>query len=186
MDLETTGIPGSSTTHEIVTIGYLNSTGITVVQRTSKSKEEFYQSALEIVDNLPRPFYAYNSGFDRRILEVELGVRFTDEEFLDLMAPWKFKCSADGRKWPSLDELISEPEAYYGEARISGSQVPAIWNSYTNGNSPRDVLKLIADHCHSDLLRELYLLLRYPFNKSCTATPVSLLQVPNNGGWVLV
>jgi hypothetical protein len=34
---------------------------------------------------------------------------------------------ARGLKWPKLDELVSEPEEYFGEARVSGRDVPAIW-----------------------------------------------------------
>ena len=165
IDFETTGIPGVTATSEIVTLGYLKGSEAVVIQRKTSEKETFYREARSTLAKLPRPFYTYNSDFERDIMKVELRLDLAKTDFVDLMEPWRAKAEESFEKWPKLDELISEPEDYFGEPKVTGEKVPELWKLFLDGDAKEEVLDLIIDHCFSDLLREAYLLLRYPYYK---------------------
>ena len=76
-----------------------------------------------------------------------------EDDFVDIMEPWKARAEAARRKWPRLDELISEPEDYFHQGKVSGRDVPRLWQSYkrTGYTAP---LRVIMEHCLSDVLRE--------------------------------
>lgn len=162
IDFETTGIPGIDSSCEVVTLGYLKGDTVTIIQRSAKDTEHFYRDVRRILDNSPRPFYSYNTQFERDIMQLELRMRVSETDFIDLMSPWKAKADEIRKKWPSLGELISEPEDYYGQGKITGRNVPELWGEYLS-TSDQDILKRIMEHCFSDILREATLLLRYPF-----------------------
>lgn len=162
IDFETTGIPGVDSSCEVVTLGYLQGDTVTIIQRSAKGTEHFYGEVRRILDSSPRPFYSYNTQFERDIMQLELGMNVFESDFVDLMSPWKAKADEIGLKWPRLDELISEPEDYYGEGKITGRNVPELWSKYLS-TGDQGILKHIMEHCFSDILREATLLLRYPY-----------------------
>lgn len=163
IDFETTGIPKVTQTHEVITLGYLERNNAVLIQRKTREKEPFYQSIRPIIERLPRPFYTYNSDFERDVISFELGMSVPSSDFVDLMGPWRAKAEEIYEKWPKLDELISEPEDYFRESKTTGAKIPTMWSWYLDGTAKEGILDLIIDHCLSDLLREAYLLLRYPF-----------------------
>ena len=160
VDFETTGVPGKHPEHEVVTLGYIVRDKLRIVQRKSREKESFYGEIRKIVHDLPRPIYAYNTDFEKSIINIELGIAAKDSEFIDLMKPWREKASKSGIKWPKLEELISEPEDYFRERKISGKDVPILWKEYLETDSDI-LLHRIMSHCLSDMLREIVLLVRY-------------------------
>lgn len=162
IDFETTGIPKLQDTHEIVTLGYMVEDKLVIIQRKTPDKQAFYADVRKVLRNLPRPFYSYNATFERDIISIELGLENNDTDFVDLMRPWKRKAAQYGKKWPRLDDLISEPEDYFEEGKISGAKVPELWMKYLSNMTNKGILKLIMDHCFSDVMREATLLLRYP------------------------
>jgi uncharacterized protein YprB with RNaseH-like and TPR domain len=160
IDLETSGLP-KDPEHEITCFGYITSNKLVILMRKTKEKEPFYNEIRKIVKGLTRPFYAFNARFDKEIIESELGLRFKSEDFVDLQQPYKIKANSLNLKWPRLDELISEPEKYFGEAQVSGKDCPGLWKGYlATGNE--NLLKMIMRHNLSDLLREAILLLLHP------------------------
>jgi len=160
IDFETTGVPRRDKEHEVITLGYLVDNKLVIIQRRTKGKKPFYREIIPILQKLPRPFYSYNSKFEKDIMNIELGIKVTDEDFIDLMKPWKEKANKKGLKWPKLDELITEPEEYFGEYKISGKDVPGLWKAFLAGAS-ESLLNMIMEHCLSDILREMILLIRY-------------------------
>ncbi len=170
VDFETTGIPGLDSSYEVVTLGYLQGDTVTIIQRSAKDTEHFYRDARRILDDSPRPFYSYNTKFEKDVMQLELRMRVSETDFMDLMSPWKVKADEIGLKWPRLDELISEPEDYYGQGKITGRNVPELWSEYLS-TGDQGVLKRIMEHCFSDILREATLLLRYPYYAKSRRSP---------------
>lgn len=162
IDFETTGIPLKDASHEILTLGYLSGAELVVIQRLSREKTAFYSHVRDVILNLPRPFYSYNAEFERQIMRIELGMDVKDDEFVDIMTPWKRKAEEEGLKWPRLDELVSEPEDYFEETKVTGKLVPALWGLFLSAPNRESPLRKIMEHCMSDVLREATLLLRYP------------------------
>jgi uncharacterized protein YprB with RNaseH-like and TPR domain len=158
IDIETTGLPRDRE-HEIVCFGYITSNKLVVMVRKSKGKAPYYRELRELIQGLPKPFYAYNASFEKEILEGELYLPLN--VWVDLMHPWRTKANAIGLKWPTLDELISEPERYFGEMQIRGKDCPWLWKEYLSTGS-EEMLELIMQHNLSDLLREAILLLLRP------------------------
>jgi uncharacterized protein YprB with RNaseH-like and TPR domain len=161
IDFETTGVPGRDANHEIITLGYLCRDKLTVIQRNSPDKTPYYTRLSETFNSIPRPFYAYNSSFERDVIRLELGIEILDQDFVDLMAPWKQKAMENGLKWPRLDELISEPEDYFQRDKVTGREVPLLWKQFLEDQRSERPLEMIVKHCASDVLREATLLLRY-------------------------
>mgnify|MGYP002154993440 CR=1 FL=1 len=81
---------------------------------------------------------------------------------VDLFQPWKELTGRRGEKLPKLDELATEPEEYFKLERTKGSDIPLVWEEYCETRQT-ELLKKIIRHNQSDLLRELYLLIHYPF-----------------------
>ena len=160
LDFETTGIPPHDREYEVITLGYFHKDKLVITQRKTRDKAPFYREVIATLKNLPTPYFAYNSDFERRVMEMELGLRTRSAGFVDLMQRWREKASIEGIKWPRLDELISEPEDYFKGLRVSGKDVPGLWKAYLAGGS-ENLLKMIMEHCLSDLLREMILLLRF-------------------------
>lgn len=162
IDFETTGIPFETPTHEVVTLGFLSGDDITIIQRRARDKTPFYAAVCKVVQALPRPFYSYNAEFERNILLCELGVNVPRSDLVDLMLPWRNQAQERNLKWPRLDDLISEPEDYFHIGKISGRDVPKLWDFYLSSGGDEETLNQIIEHCLSDLLREAILILRYP------------------------
>jgi uncharacterized protein YprB with RNaseH-like and TPR domain len=160
IDFETTGIPGKTPEHEVVTLGYLYLNKLAVMQRKSHEKEPFYEEVRKTIVHLPRPLYSYNAKFEREIIEDELGLHLPEKDILDIMEPWRTKAESMGKKWPKLDELISVPGDYFGEEKTTGRDVPRLWQEYLTTHSEA-ILKKIMDHCLSDVVRESVLLLSF-------------------------
>ncbi len=159
IDFETTGIPNKTREHEIITLGYFTENEVVVLQRVTKEKEPFYAELKNLLKTLPKPFYAYNACFERAIMEKELALKLSSAELIDIMQPFREKAEKLCIKWPRLDDLISEPEDYFREQKISGKNVPILWKQYLlSGNT--QLLEKIMLHCMSDLLREWILLVR--------------------------
>lgn len=57
---------------------------------------------------------------------------------------------------PKLNDLISEPEDYFSEEKITGKDVPVLWKAYLAGGTER-LVKMIMKHCLSDVLKEIIL-----------------------------
>jgi len=155
IDIETTGL--DPVRHEIITVGSISGSRLCVIQRKSRRKEPFYDEIRKVLSRLPRPFYAYNSGFEESFLEAQLGVRF---KMKDLMKPWREMANNRTIKWPKLDELVSEPEMYYNVTRITAKDIPTLWHAYLT-NQDQKLLEMPLRHNRADLLRELYLLVQY-------------------------
>ena len=100
IDFETTGFPWDprSSHHEIVTLGYLSGNTIVVTQRKTKDKSPFYSEIDRIISKLPKPFFAYNVGFEKAMLEIELDRKLSSVEIVDIMGPWKDKAETMGIK----------------------------------------------------------------------------------------
>jgi len=161
IDFETTGVPFKDKEHEITSFGYITSNKLVIITRRIKEKAPFYSEIKEIIKKLPKPFYAYNARFESDVMKKELNLSFKEEDFVDLALPWKAKAEEVRLKWPKLDELISEPEKYFGDIQVSGKDCPGLWKGYlATGNE--NLLKMIAQHNLSDLLREAILLLLHP------------------------
>lgn len=109
IDFETTGFPWDDSC-EIVTLGYFSGNNVVITQRKSKDKIPFYEEIAKILDGLLRPFYSYNTSFEKSVMKALLGMNIGSDSFVDIMEPWKMKATGKGMKWPKLDELISEPE----------------------------------------------------------------------------
>ncbi len=156
IDIETTGT--NSYTDEILTFGFVSKNEVVIIQRKTKHKEAFYDEIRKLLHGLSEPFYAYNLQFEQKFLENQLGVKCNG---IDLFKPWQDRAEKKyGKKWPKLDDLISEPEFYYDEKRIRGEDVPKLWKKFLKGKKEK-LLSLIMRHNQSDLLRELYLLIQY-------------------------
>lgn len=160
IDFETTGRPGKDGEHEVITLGYMEGNKVIITQRKTKDTTQFYRETKSTVEALSKPYFSYNADFEREIMQRELGMSVKREEFVDVMGPWRTKADGRGLKWPKLDELISEPEDYFKEHKISGSDVPSIWKAYLITQDEK-LLKIIMEHCLSDILREAILLIRY-------------------------
>ncbi len=159
IDFETTGIPGKTPEHEVVTLGYLYANKLVIMQRRTREKDPFYAELRNVIAHLPRPLFSYNAKFEREIIEIELGLRVREEDIVDIMEPWRKRAENSGLKWPKLDELISEPEDYFGEEKITGRDVPRLWREYLATESGTSLTKIM-EHSLSDILREAILLLR--------------------------
>ena len=157
IDFETTGRPKRDGEHEVVTLGYMEGNKISITQRKTKDKSQFYKEIKGILEGLSKPYFSYNADFEREIMETELRLSVKPQDFVDIMQPWKVKAERRGLKWPKLDELISEPEDYFKEHKISGKDVPSIWKAYLMTGDEK-ILKIIMEHCLSDILREAILL----------------------------
>ncbi len=158
IDFETTGIPYKTPSHEIITLGYCFKNELVVLQRTTEEKEPFYTGLKQLLATLPKPFYAYNTCFERAIMQIELGLKVNGDDFVDIMNPYREKAEILNKKWPRLDDLISEPEDYFNEQKISGKDVPRLWEQYLiSGNAA--LLEKIMGHCFSDVLRGLILVI---------------------------
>ena len=165
IDFETTGVPRRDEEHEVITLGYFCNNSVVIIQRISPEKEPFYSHIRNILMNLPTPFYAYNAEFERNIMRIELGLNYGEDDFIDLMEPWRKKADRRRMKWPKLDDLISEPEDYFKEGKISGKDIPGLWKAYLHTKS-EGILELIMNHCLSDILREIILILRYSYTQN--------------------
>jgi uncharacterized protein YprB with RNaseH-like and TPR domain len=148
IDLETTGL--SETNDEIITLGFIEKNQLQIIQRTAHDKEEFYREIRGVIKGLQTPFYAYNN-FEEKFIKGQLGLK---KKVVDVFKPWKEKADADGIKWSSLDDLVSEPEIYFGLPRVTGRDCPACWNKYLSTGDKKH-LKLIMEHNKSDILRTL-------------------------------
>ena len=160
LDLETSGLP-QDREHEIVNVGYITSNKLVIFCRRCRSKTPYYSEIRRLIQHLPEPFYAFNAPFDEAIIREELGLVFPRSSFINLMKPWRIKAELTGLKWPSLSDLISEPEKYFAEPMIRGKDVPGLWKRYLSTGSEK-MLELIMQHSLSDLLREATLLLLHP------------------------
>jgi len=160
IDFETTGRPNIDKEHEVITLGYFHGNDVVIIQRKTKEHVAFYREIRGILQRLPKPFYSYNAEFEKSIMEMELNIKLRDYRLVDIMKPWRERANIDGLKWPKLDELISEPEDYFGKDKISGKDIPNLWKKYmTTGDI--NILKKIMEHSLSDILRETILLIRY-------------------------
>jgi uncharacterized protein YprB with RNaseH-like and TPR domain len=155
IDFETTGLDGRS--DEIVTLGYMSDSRLCVLQRRSREKEEYYESLRHVLENAPRPLYAYNAGFERGFISGQLGL---DMPITDLFEPWALKANMRRKKWPKLEELVSEPESYFGERAICGRDVPLLWHQFLIDGDESHLRKIVR-HNQSDVLRSAFLLLCY-------------------------
>jgi uncharacterized protein YprB with RNaseH-like and TPR domain len=155
MDIETTGLDGRS--DEIVTFGFMSDSSLVVLQRKTKEKGRFYERLKEVLEKTPRPLYAYNASFERGFISGQLGL---DLEMLDLFEPWAKKAQAGRKKWPKLEELVSEPEQYFGERTICGRDVPILWQMFLKDGDKGHLQKIIR-HNQSDVLRSVFLLVCY-------------------------
>jgi uncharacterized protein YprB with RNaseH-like and TPR domain len=161
IDLETSGIPGKDLEHEITCLGYITSNNLVILVRKSQNKELFYREIRPIVKKLPKPFYGFKVDFEKKVIERELEIILKEDELIDLQQPYKIKANSLGLKWPKLDELISEPEKYFGDMQVRGKDCPGLWKGYlATGNE--NLLKMIMQHNLSDLLRETMLMLLHP------------------------
>jgi len=158
VDIETTGLDPNR--DEIITLGYVAGSQLIVLQRTAKRKDKFYEAVRTEIGNLPRPLYAYNAEFEELFIRQQLGLK--REVVKDLFRPWRDRADAIGMKWPKLDDLVSEPEIYFQDKRITGRDVPVIWRRFLAKGDTR-LLEPIVKHNQSDLLRSLYLLVQYGF-----------------------
>ncbi len=161
IDFETTGIPNRDREHEVITFGYFRLNELIIVQRKTKEKEPFYREIRETIRTLPKPLYSYNTRFEKDVIRIELKMEVADDDFVDIMQPWRKKAEESGLKWPKLDDLMSEPEDYFNDDKICGKDVPGLWKAYLSGGT-ENLLKMIMEHCLSDILRETILLVRYP------------------------
>lgn len=41
------------------------------------------------LDALPRPYFSYNARFEMYMMEIELGMRVKEQDFVDIMKSWK-------------------------------------------------------------------------------------------------
>ena len=161
IDIETTGLPRDRE-HEVVSFGHITSNKLVIMCRRCKEKTPYYRELRETIRHLPKPFYAYNAlYFEKPIMEEELGLQLPLDSWIDLMGPWRNKAGTLGLKWPKLEELISEPEKYFGEEQIRGKDCPGLWKAYLSTGNDK-MLELIMQHNLSDLLRETILLLLHP------------------------
>ncbi len=161
VDFETTGLSRDYGEYEIITLGYFEADQIVVIQRTCHDKAPFYEGIEKTIRGLSRPYYTYNSDFERELITSELGIHVEEEDFVDIMSPWREKAQQQGLKWPRLDELIGEPEDYFmGNHKICGRDIPGLWKTYLSTGSDL-MLRMITEHCFSDILRETVLLGKY-------------------------
>ncbi|MGI0080594.1 MAG: ribonuclease H-like domain-containing protein [Nitrososphaerales archaeon] len=159
IDFETTGFPWHNGC-EVVTLGYFSGNDVVITQRKTKDKIPFHKEISQILDGLHRPFYSYNTSFEKSVMKNVLGMDIRDGSLVDIMKPWKEKAEGKRLKWPKLDELISEPGDYFNDRKISGKDIPRLWGIYTK-TGIESALTRIMEHCFSDMLREAILLLRY-------------------------
>lgn len=161
IDFETTGFPWDRNgDHEIVTLGYFSGNNVVITQRKTKDKLPYYVEISKIIAKLPRPFYAYNANFEKQMMQAELDMVLPEDGIIDIMKPWMDKAQSKGLKWPKLDELISEPEDYFKDRKVSGKDVPKFWRIYLKTGIESALLRIM-EHCFSDILRESILMLRY-------------------------
>jgi len=157
IDFETTGLDPK--TSDVVTLGYVVGSTMRILQRRDRTPL-FDKKVKEVLESLPEPIFAYNSSFEEKFAREKYGI---NRRFGDIMAPWKRRADNEGLKWPKLEELLPDPETYFGDEITSGAQVPRIWANYlATGNE--DLLDQIVRHNEIDLLRELMLLVRYGFD----------------------
>jgi len=154
VDIETTGL--DEIHDELVIFGYIHESRLEIICRTSKEERPFIAQISKLVSKLPKPFYAYNSSFEKRFLKAK-GINI---EGIDLFQPWREKAEALNLKWPKLDELFGHAEHYFNEPVISGRDIPLLWGKFLETEN-KDYLQQIIRHNESDLLRELYLLVYY-------------------------
>lgn len=153
IDIETTALQHPD--GYIVSFGHLRAYDLSILQRTDVVDDEFDESVRCLVKFLPRPFCAYNSGFE----ESWLGVKF-DHDLFERWRQLSEKMDDGGirTQWPSLMELMAGPYATLGTHDILGHQVPLLWNDYLQTRDS-DILMKISDHNYFDLLRDCCLLI---------------------------
>jgi uncharacterized protein YprB with RNaseH-like and TPR domain len=157
LDFETTGLDPA--TSEVITFGYIVGSTLTILQRRDASPS-FDREVRELLESLPEPLFAYNSSFEEKFARMKYGV---SRKFGDVMGPWKRRADAEGVKWPKLDELLPDPETYFGDEITSGAQVPALWREFLQSGNDGLLTKIVR-HNEIDLLRELMLLVRFGFD----------------------
>jgi uncharacterized protein YprB with RNaseH-like and TPR domain len=157
IDFETTGL--DPRTSDVVTLGYIVGNTMHILQRRDTGPS-FDKRVKEVLESLPEPIFAYNSPFEERFTRDKYGLA---RRFGDIMAPWKRRADEEGLKWPKLEELLPDPETYFGDKITGGAQVPGIWADYLATRNV-DLLERIVRHNEIDLLRELMLLVRYGFD----------------------
>ena len=154
------GLPSDRANSRIITLGLSQKTMSSITQRKCANKLPFYSEIMKILGTLPKPFYSYNISFERNN-EIGTGI-ICLSDFVDLMDLWKEKAESKGMQWPSLDDLVSEPEDYFHEFKTTGENVPRAWKRYVRSGFKFEApVRGIMDHCFSDILRESILLLRY-------------------------
>lgn len=154
LDFETTGLDPA--TDMVLTVGYIAGSHLRILQRTTQT-DDFDRHAKDVLSTLPEPIFAYNASFEERWLKSKYGIQ---RQFADIMLPWKRRAETEGRKWPKLEELLPDPETYFGEAIVSGRHVPELWAEYLRTKEVAHLDKIVR-HNEIDLLRELMLLVRY-------------------------
>lgn len=143
IDIETTALDPSD--GELITFGVFYNDLIIVFQRTDTSeagRELFEKYLSNWTDFCPKPYYAYNKGFEEKWLNTKIQY--------DLMAKWKegaekIKTENGTLKWPRLNELVSFPHKYYGIEEIDGRGVLLLWKEYVL-TGDKEKLNAIINH----------------------------------------
>ena len=111
IDVETTGLHRES--GELITFGFFYAGVATVMQRsdeTSEGRIAFENTVAKKLASLPKPFYAYNAGFEQAWLQTSFEV--------DLLQRYKEICEKSSRPgflWCPQHNWINASDALEGE-----------------------------------------------------------------------
>jgi len=135
-----------------VFFGYMTKAGLTIICTERESQIERFLSDLpQIISDLPRPFYSFNTGFEMSVLFHNLGEKiFFDRELQKEKPDGKHESKREAVKELKLDNY-NDP--FYDD----GGLFPPNWK---NGNMPDCIA-----HNRADLLKERDILLKRGFRK---------------------
>jgi len=135
IDIETTGLPQEGA--EIITLGAVSGNQLQILQRSVE--KNFAARIKRVISRLPRPYYAFNKGFEEAMLGVGIDGELQSERY---------------EKKSQAIAVAKLHDPFNG----NGFDVIATWRKYKETGDAR-YLALIMDHNESDLLLETCLLI---------------------------
>jgi DNA polymerase III epsilon subunit-like protein len=135
IDIETTGLPQNGA--EIITLGAVSGNRLQILQRSDE--KNFPARIKRFISRLPRPYYAFNKGFEEAMLGVGIDGELQSEKY---------------EKKSRAIAVAKLRDPFNG----NGFDVIATWKKYQETGDPR-YLTMIMDHNESDLLLETCLLI---------------------------
>jgi len=135
LDVETNGLLHEPA--EVITLGVVSGDRLKIIQRTNE--KDFPTQAFKIVKKLPRPFYAFNKGFEEKMLGITIERELQAQEY---------------EKKREAIKIAGLHDPFDGQ----GFHAINAWNRYISTNNKNHLLQIM-DHNEACLLLETCLAL---------------------------